>query len=192
MKKLFAISSIRLVLQWVPGHTDLPGNDKADRLAKQGSSSNQPQKAITQQTAKMIIQQNYKEEWMNLWANGVTGRTVYEHMNTTKSKDPIKYISRKEQCTIFRLRTQHIPLNAHLNRLNPEHPPLCELCDEPYETVDHIMFNCPKLADLRQQFLPPRPHTTNSLYSTFEQLKKTSTYFNMAMGRRATAHRPLD
>ena len=192
IKKLLTNSSIRLVLQWIPGHTDLPGNDKADRLAKQGSSSIQPERATTLQTAKMVIHQNYREEWMNLWARGVTGRVVYEHMSTTKPRDPIKQISRKEQCTIFRLRTQHIPLNMHLNRLNPEHPPMCQLCDEPYETVDHIMFNCTKLSDLRRQFLPAIPHVTNSLYSTRSQLKNTATYFNMALGRRATAHKPLD
>ena len=189
---LLTAFSIRLVLQWIPGHTNIEGNDIADKLAKQGANSDQPQKPITLQTAKLIIKQNYKEEWMNMWARGTTGRAVYNHMSTTKTKDPIRSLQRKEQCAIFRLRTQHVPLNSHLNRINPEHAPLCELCDNPNETVEHLLFRCPKLQDLRLQLLPPIPDVDNSLYSTLEQLQKTAQYYFMALSRRASTHRLLD
>ena len=179
----------RLVLQWIPGHAGIPGNEKADRLAKHGSGLEQPQISTTYQTAKQIIKNNYKEEWMNSWARGTTGRVLYNHMSTTKTNDPIRLLNRKHQSHIFQLRVQHTPLNNHLNRINPEYPPMCVLCDSPHETVDHILFECPKLEDLRQRLLPSSPDTENTLYGNHIQLEKTSNFYGMALSRRAEAHR---
>ena len=129
---------------------------------------------------------------MNQWTRGPTGRPVYEHMNKVNHSDNIKALNRREQTTIFRLRTQHVPLNFHLNRINPEKPPMCLLCDHPYETVQHLLFECPKLQDPRQQLLPPNPTIDNTLYCSRDQLIKTSSYYNMALSRRAHAQRLLD
>ena len=189
---LFTDHRARLVCQWIPSHINLPGNEKADRLAKQGSSAEQQERPISQQTAKMIIKQNYREEWMNQWARGTTGRSVFQHQSQVKRNDPIYNLPRKEQSIIFRLRTQHIPLNSHLNRINPEHLSLCMLCDEPLETVEHVLFRCPKLKDIRQQLLPPLPTISNTLYSTTEQLMNTAKFLIMATGRRAKTQKPLD
>ena len=190
--KLLSAFAVRVVLQWIPGHTNIPGNERADKLAKKGTQQEQPDKPTTYQTTKGIITQNYKEEWMNAWARGSTGRKVYSHMNKTNPKDRIKSLKRKDQTSIFRLRTGHAPLNYHLNRINPERPPICLLCDHPYETVEHLLFQCPRLQDLRQQFLPRNPDMDNTLYSDREQLLKTSTFYNMALGRRARTQGPLD
>ena len=48
--------------------------------------------------------------------------------------------------------TQHIPLNAHFNMFNPERLPHCVLCDDPYETIEHVLFECIKLEDLTQLY----------------------------------------
>ena len=148
-EKLQAKYPIRLVLQWIPGHTDIPGNDKADMLAKKGAQTTQPNKPITLQTAKQKVKQAYKKEWMDIWTSGPTARKVFAHMKQVQPKDCIKQLKRKDQTTIFRLRTQHIPLNSHLNRINPEKPPHCVLCDHPYETVEHVLFDCKEVEDLR-------------------------------------------
>ena len=116
---------IRLKLQWIPGHTGIFGNERADILAKKGSKLTQPTKPTTLNAAKQQIKQTYKREWMNNWASGDTGRKVYAHMKKTTSKDQLKELKRKDQSAIFRLRTQHIPLNFHRNRINPEIPPNC-------------------------------------------------------------------
>ena len=180
--KLLSAYTIRLVLQWIPGHTDIAGNEKADRLSKKGAQQPQTHKPTPYRTAKQIIQHNYREDWMNMWATGTTGRAVYRHMNSVKQNDSIRALPRKEQTAIFRLRTQHVPLNQHLNRINPEHPPMCPLCNAQFESTQHFLLLCPNLQDLREQLLPKSPDINNTLYSDTGQLKNTCTYYFMAMG----------
>ena len=191
-ERLRTTHSMDLKLQWIPGHIGIHGNEKADKLAKQGSQLPQPSTPITLKTAKQNIKKTYRTEWMNNWSSGSTARTVYTHMKTVKTNDNMKKLSRKDQTAIFRLRTQHVPLNNHLNRFNPEIPPLCPLCDHPYETVEHVLMQCRKLEDLRAQYLPVNPNIENMLYGSLKQLKNTATFYNMACARRANAHTALD
>ena len=145
----------------------------------------------TLQTAKQIIRSNYKVEWLNEWAMGNTGRTLFKYMTTPKANDEIDKLSRKDQATIFRLRTQHIPLNQHLNRIGVIAEKACPLCDHPEETVEHHLFHCPRLSDLRTQLLPPLPDIHNTLFCKHTQLKNTCTYHYMSLTRRAKAHELL-
>ena len=43
---------VEIVMQWIPGHSNIPGNDKADTLAKKGSRQEQPHNQTTFETAK--------------------------------------------------------------------------------------------------------------------------------------------
>ena len=85
---------------------------------------------------------------MSDWAQEKTGRTLFPYMPKPNKADPINELKRKDQVTIFRLRTQHVPLNHHFNRFNPMHEPHCPMCDFAYETTEHFLFECPKLLDL--------------------------------------------
>ena len=192
VNNLIEAYGIKVIMQWIPGHSNTPGNDRADILAKRGSRREQPHTATSIQTAKHILKSNYREEWMNGWAMGTTGRTVFSHMNAPNPNDNINLLPRGDQVIIFRLRTQHIPLNKHLNRIKSQHPPMCPLCDHPYETVNHHLFGCPALCDIRAALLPPNPDPWNTLYSSKHQLSKTCRYHRMALARRARAQELLD
>ena len=178
---------VEIVMQWIPGHSNIPGNDKADTLAKKGSRQEQPHNQTTFETAKQIIRSHYKEEWLNEWAMGTTGRALFKHMTTPNLNDSIDTLSRKDQTTIFRLRTQHIPLNSHLHRIGAIKEKACPLCDYQEETVEHHLFHCLKLNDLRLQLLPPQPSIHNTLFGTPRQLKNTCTFHYMSLSRRAKA-----
>ena len=192
INSLMNTMKIQVYLQWIPGHSEILGNEEADKLAKKGSSLPQVNVPTSYETARIIIKQNAKEEWLNKWAKGKTGRMLYKHMAQPRKKDDSSKLSRKEQITIFRLRTGHFPLNYHFNRLCPEHPPMCQLCPCPYETVNHILFECPALQDNRSLLLPTAPDIDNTLYGTTQQLGKTCTYIYMALGRRAATQVPLE
>ena len=77
INNLMSSFDINVILQWIPGHTNIPGNDKADHLAKQGSSKPQIDKPVSIQSIKQILKNNSREDWLNRWAMGTTGRDMY-------------------------------------------------------------------------------------------------------------------
>ena len=175
---------LNLTLQWIPSHCGIPGNERADYLAKKGAAKTQQDKPVSQATVKQIIKSNNKIEWYNKWAQNDKGRVMYHHIPKPNKIDPINSLERKDQVVIFRLRTNHIQLNAHLNRILKDHQPACPLCGYREETVHHFLFECPPLQDIRSQFLPPNPNRENTLYAPLLQLKNTSSYFHKANHRR--------
>ena len=122
---------VKLTLQWIPGHVNIQGNERADTLAKRGASCPQPDVPTSIENTKQTIRANKKEEWMNEWASGDTGRVMFQYMTTPKPKDSINELKRNESVTIFRLRTQHVPLNSHLRRIGVTEDSSCPLCPCP-------------------------------------------------------------
>ena len=167
---------IQITLQWVPGHSDVRGNEHADQLAKQGAGKEQPDKPCSYDTARQILRNNFKEVWYNRWATGTTGRVMFQEMDKPKPKDPIHQLPRPDQSLIFQFRVQHTQLNSDINRFNPLHLPLCRNCSHPYETVEHVLFKCPKLHQSRRQLLPQLPTISNVLYGSYAQLVNTCTF----------------
>ena len=144
----------------------------------------QPEKCVSQTTAKQILKSNKTIEWHNQWAQSEKGRVMFKYLPTPNKKDPINFLERKDQVAIFRLRTNHIQLNAHLSRITKDHNPACPLCDYKEESVQHFFFECPQLQDIRSQSLPLEPTQKNSLYAPKPQLLQTSRFYLVAMNRR--------
>ena len=60
------------------------------------------------------------------------------------------------------LRTQHGQLNSHLRRIGVTLDRSCPFCPCPDETMEHHLFECPSLADLRAEHLPLNPTIENT------------------------------
>ena len=73
ISKIITSHEIKVILQWIPGHTDIPGNDRADLLAKAGASKPQTETSASLTTAKQVIKQQKKKIWLNQWANSNKG-----------------------------------------------------------------------------------------------------------------------
>ena len=187
LNSLISIYNVEVVLQWIPGHSGVQGNESADSLAKTGASLPQPDVPVSMDTVKKMIKSNFKEEWLENWTNNNTGRALYNNMNAPKKKDPINFLVRKDQTTIFRLRTTHVQLNGHLNRIKKDHSAQCRLCGHPNETVEHHLLHCPQLNDLRCSLLPAQPSIYNTLFCDKFQLENTCLFYYKASSRRAKA-----
>ena len=185
--QLINTHAVEITLQWIPGHVQIPGNDRADALAKQGAMKTQDVSSASINTAKQTIKETKRRIWMKEWSETEKGRTIFDHMPSPKPNDSINILNRSEQVTIFRLRSGHAPLNKHLTRIGAKNNPLCPLCGVYEETVKHHLFECFALTDLRREYLPEQPDTENTLYGAPEALKSTHLFHVMANRRRARA-----
>lgn len=148
------------VLQWVPGHCNITGNETADRLAKQGSKLPQLENEIDLSEAKMIIRTTINNRWHT------------KHPKHQPS-DPYHHLTRKDQITIFRLRTGHNFLKKHMfNKFKLGGTASCS-CAQEEEDAEHILQRCPRYADLRETHWPTTTDIRQKLYGTMIDLEKT-------------------
>ena len=91
-------------------------------------------------------------------------------------------LSVQEQTTIFRLRTGHCGLRAHLKRTGIMDSALCD-CKEAEQTVHHILQDCSIWRKQRHQLWPQDESTTNKLWGT-EEVLRLITQFLVTCGLR--------
>ena len=85
----------RVVLQWVPAHVGIAGNETAGRLARAAAKLSQPHLSTSYKEVKTLLKQKQKSAW-RLKNNGYDPQ-----------EDQINTLDRRTQTTIFHLRTGH-------------------------------------------------------------------------------------
>ena len=89
--------------------------------------------------------------------------------------DPIWRLERAHQTTIFRLRTGHCGLSAHLKRIGISDTSLCE-CGQADQTPDHVLQSCPKYAERCQLTWPQGADLATKLWGSAEDLYRTASF----------------
>ena len=143
------------MIQWIPSHCGISGNEKADEAAKQGADQTQKDKPVTVTEMTTIIKSLHKQP---------------------QAKDSYHQLSRHQQVIIFRLRTGHNRLNHHMSRkLRLVPSPLCP-CGLAEQTTEHILQSCPDLQGLRDETWPEPTSLQEKLYGTAEALQGTANF----------------
>ena len=118
------------VLQRIPAHTGIHGNEVADELAKEGSKKQQPKSKFSYQEAKMLIRNKKLAD--------------FKHRNGgyKPQQDTLRLLPRHEQTMIFRLRKGHCRLRSHMKKIVIEKSAICP-CGLETQTTAHVPQSCP-------------------------------------------------
>ncbi|KAJ8147650.1 hypothetical protein LV162_008857, partial [Aspergillus fumigatus] len=111
---------IPLHLQWVPGHCDDPGNDAADRLAKEavGPDKLHPFQHLLSRE-KGYIRRKIREEWRQEWKASKKGghlRQIDATLPSIRTRRMYGSLPRSRAYLLTQLRTGHSWLATHGKR----------------------------------------------------------------------------
>ena len=150
-----------IALQWIPSHCQIDGNERADRLSKSGSKQEQFEHPVSYPEAKTLVKSQFQQNW----------KTLHNHNKETS----LKGLGRKEQTTIFRLRTGHCRLRHHLYRLKISHTDECP-CGTGVQDPEHILQNCPTYVLERNRIWPQGASYQEKLWGPAAQLRATASF----------------
>jgi ribonuclease HI len=137
--------AIPVTLPWVPGHTNIAGNEEADRLAKMATSqspfANIP---ISLSWLRRQVNEQHTADWIESYYAAPKPKT-YDAPHRRRLDSAYTSLPRKQSAAILGLRTSH---GYFLDSL--AHPPSdnypsrsCPCPMHPPQTPKHLVLSCP-------------------------------------------------
>ena len=163
---LAALPFGKLVVEWVPGHVGIPGNEVADSLAK--SSLTLPSTttiALPSSDLRSSFLHYFRSQWQSDWSAAPPYLTSFKV--SLGPSTPLT-LSRPDQVVISRLRLGVCTL-THGHYFTGSPPPFCNTCNTRL-TLAHLFFHCPLHTGARRPLLTfcrqhSLPLTLDSLYN---------------------------
>lgn len=192
-------------LTWVPGHSDVYGNEKVDGKAKRaakGETVGIPERwqkiLMKLPTSAAATRAEHKKwmaaEWKRAWRGSKHGKRMAKFDKTAPGKIPLRLyqdLSRRQCSILTQLRSDHIGLNQYLARFGRVNSSMCNKCNVP-ETVDHFLIKCRRYNAQRDKLKRDvkRPFITKRILLGSSKHRKALLDFVDATGRLARHLRP--
>ena len=139
-------NNTNLSFQWVPGHAGLPGNEKADLLAKTGAS--RPTDATPCPLPPVIAKVRYSQ-YRN-WRRHIS----HSHLNflvpEVSSEELLLSRSIRSELSRLRCHGHSLLLSSYLHRISRKENSACSACGHPLQDLNHLLLDCPATEPLRK------------------------------------------
>ena len=142
----------KITIQWIPSHTDIPGNDKADTLAKESLNlSYITQAQYSTRDAHKILNKIYSDKHYDLWYHLNESSPSFIHLKRSNAPYPFLLLPRPTQVALTRLHLLVCRL-THQHYFTKEAPYTCPHCTNQI-SLEHVFIICPYLNNARQTLI---------------------------------------
>ena len=152
----------QIIFLWIPGHSNIIGNEKADTEAKTVPSDNECRLRLPYSDYKPLFKAKGIEKWQISWDSQYLNKQ-WEIQKSVENGVCPRMINRRDQVVLNRLRIGHSYV-THNYLLKSEDPPFCYACDQNF-TIKHILIECSDFLQIRSKY-----YRANDLQDLFQNI----------------------
>ena len=130
-------AQVKITIQWIPGHCNIPGNEMADSAAKSATQLMGQGRGVSFSSACATIKHALRDPPISHQRSA----EVYSALNPVRER---MLTSRADQTLLAKIRSgKFTGLRAYKHLLDPDCDPTCNLCGEEPQDLEHWLQRCP-------------------------------------------------